>query len=161
MSYIYNDIERSFSEYVNANLVKGTGEVLTFEFPTSELGSSTYSVEFISHLPRQINGRAINGGSSGRYIDTLAQIDVWRLSYQDEPDIAGALRMLSRVTNLFKATHYIPLKTYGSAPTATTTGTVNGAIRIDEMETSKQAFDPNPNLRRYTQALKLTTKEVF
>lgn len=161
MSWIYNDIERSFAEYVNANLAKGTGEVLAFEFPTSELGSSTYSVEFITHIPHQINGRAIDNGSSGRYIETLAQIDVWRLPYKDEPDIAGALRMLSRVTDMFKGTHYVPFKTYGSAPTATTTGTVTGAIKIDEVDVSKNAFDPNPNIRRYAQTIKMTTKEVF
>ena len=160
--FILYEIERSLTEYLSSNLGTQTGEVLKFEFPTGEITAHTYSIEAISDTPIQVTGRAIDGTSKGRFIESLCQIDIFRLpTSSGEPDVAGAKKMLSRVTNLFKGTHYIPLKSYGTAPTASTTGTVSGAIRIDEVDMAKQAFDPNPNVRRYTQTFKLLTKETF
>ena len=163
MSFILYDIERSLTEYVNSNLSTQSGEVIKFEFPTDELGGShTYAIEAISDTPIQVTGRAIDGMSKGRFIESLCQIDIFRLpTSSGEPDVAGAKKMLSRVTNLFKGTHYIPFKSYGSAPTASTTGTATGAIKIDEVDSAKQAFDPNPNVRRYAQTFRLLTKETF
>ena len=160
---IYYAVERSFCEYVGANLGTQSGEVLVFEFPVSELGGShTYSIEFISDTPIPIAGHSIDGGSKGRFIESLAQIDVFRLpTSSGEPDVAGAKKMVSRVDSLFKGTHFIPFKTYGSAPTASTTGTVAGALQVDLTEVSKTAFDPNQNLRRYTQTIKIKVKEAF
>ena len=162
MSLIYYDIERSFTEYFSATLGTQAGEVIAYEFPLNELGSHTYSVEFVADTPIAVNGRAIDGTNTGRYIESLAQIDIFRLpTTTGEPDVAGAKKMLSRVTNLFKGSHFIPLKTYGSAPIGSTVGTVLGAIKIDELAAAKQAYDPNPAMRRYSQDLKLTTKETF
>jgi len=163
MSFVLYDIERSFCEYVDSNLTKGTGEDIKFEFPVTEIGSHTYSVEFISDTPRNAGmGRVIDGGSRGRFIESLAQIDIFRLpTSSKEPDVAGARKMLSNVTDLFKGSHYIPFKTYGSNPSATTVGTTTGAIKIYEVETAKQAFDPNPSVRRYSQTYQLCTKEIF
>ncbi len=163
MSFIYYDVERSFTEYVNSNLSTQSGEVLKFEFPTEELGGShTYSIEFISDTPIPVAGHSIDGGSEGRFIESLAQVDVFRLpTSSGEPDVAGAKKMVSRIDSLFKGTHFIPFKTYGSAPTASTTGTISGALMIDAGEVSKTAFDPNPNLRRYSQTIKIKTKEAI
>lgn len=162
MSFVFLDIQRSLNEYVNSNLATSSGEVLSYEFPVSELGSHTYSIESISNQAVPIAHRAIDGGSSGRTIESLIQIDVFRLpSSNKQPDVAGALKMLSKVTDMFKGSHFLPLKTYGSNPSNTTVGTVSGAIRIDEIETAKQAFDPNPAMRRYSITYKLTSKEVF
>ena len=162
MSHTYYEIERSFCEYLESNVSTGTGEVFAFEFPLSKLGSHTYAIEFISDRPIPVAGRAIDGGSRGRYIESLANVNVFRMpAAGGDPDIEGAKRMIANVADLFRGTHYIPLKTYGATPTPTTTGTTVGAIKVDEEEKSKQAFDPNPNVRRYSADFRLLTKEVF
>ncbi len=161
-SLIFYEIERSFNEYINDNLSTQSGEVIKYEFPLDTIGSHTYSVEFISDTPIPVSGRSIAAGSRGRFIESLAQVDVFRLpTAAGEPDVAGAKKMISRVTNLFKGTHFIPLKTYGDTPTGATVGTVSGAIMVDEDAATKIAFDPNPQVRRYMQTLNLTTKEIF
>ena len=159
---IFYAIERSFNEYLNDNLSTQSGEVIKYEFPLDTIGSHTYSVEFISDTPIPVTGRSIDAGSSGRLIESLAQVDCFRLpTAAGEADVAGAKKMISRVTDLFKGSHYIPLKDYGASPTGATAGTVTGAIMIDEIDGVKQAYEPNPQVRRYMQSLRLTTKEVF
>ena len=162
MSLIFYDIQRSFNEYINDNLSTQSGEVIKYEFPLDVIGSHTYSVEFISDTPIPVNGRSVGSNTYGRNIESLAQIDVFRLpSTSGEADVAGAKKMISRVTDLFKGTHYIPLNDYGATPTGATVGTVNGAIKVDESESSKLAFEPNPQIRRYTTVLNLNTVETF
>lgn len=163
MSFIIQDLERSFTEYIDSNLSTQTGEVIKYEFPISSLGSHTYSFHFINHTPIPLAHRAIEGGSSGREIESLLQFDVFRLPTSGgQPDKAGANKMLSRFSDLFKATHYIPFKSYGSNPTASTVGTVrNGSIRVNEGEVARESYDPNPLIRRYSQAVTLKKKEVF
>jgi len=159
---IFYEIERSFNEYLNDNLSTQSGEVIKYEFPLDTIGSHTYSVEFISDTPIPVTGRSIAAGSRGRFIESLAQVDVFRLpTAAGEADVAGAKKMISRVTNLFKGSHFIPLKTYGDTPTGATVGTVAGAMRIDEGDAAKVAFDPNEQVRRYMQTLTITTKETF
>ncbi len=158
---IYYDIHRSFTEYVAGNLGTQTGEVVRFEFPTSELGSHTYSIQAINYMPRQINGRAVGGTANGRVIESLVQIDTFRMPTSGQPDVAGSLKMASRVGDMFKGTHFIPLKSYGSSPTGATAGTVSGAIKVSETEDTRPTFDPDPLVRRMTQLIKLETVEKY
>lgn len=162
MSFVYLDIQRSFCEYLDSNLATQSGEVIRYEFPNQELGSHTYAVSFPSiAIPYYYGGRNLGGTAKGREITTVAQVDVFRLPTVGEPDVAGALQMMSRVTDLFKGTHFIPYKSYGANPTVSTVGTQVSTIRVDEEEAVREAFDENPNLRRYLTRLKLMATEIF
>ena len=158
---IFYDVHRSLTEYVNSHLATQTGEVTRFEFPTTELGSHTYSVHLVNYLPEQVGGRNLTGTAKGRIINSLVQVDVFRMPTAGQPDMAGALKMASRVSDMFKGTHYIPLNSYGATPAASTTGTVSGAIQVDETEDIRESFDPDPNIRRLTQSFKLRVNETF
>lgn len=164
MSYTLYNVERSFIEFVRDNLSTQSGEVFRSEFPTSELGSHTYSVEVISDDPETVGmGNSISSTERGRNIRTLAQIDVFRLpNSSSQPDMGGAKRMLSSVQSLFGTRHYIPYKDYGSSPTGSTVGTRGSFdIRVRCDGGAKQAFDPDPLIRRYSQLVTLNTKEVY
>ncbi len=164
MTYPLYNIERSFCEFVRDNLSTQSGEVVRYEFPVSELGSHTYSVEVISDDPEICAmGNSITSGSKGRNIRTLAEIDVFRMPTTDgQPDVGGAKKMLSGVQKMFGTRHYIPCYDYGSSPTGSTVGTRGSfdiAVRLDGG--AKRAFDPDPLVRRHAQLVTLNTKEVY
>lgn len=163
MSLVWYNAARSVNEFVRDNLSTQGGEVVRYEFPISDLGGShVYSMEFTPSAQISVNGNSTGSNERGRYVDGLVQFDVWRLPTSgNQPDPGGALKMLSRLGNLFGTRHWIPYQDYGDTPTASTVGTVTQAIRIMPAEPAKEGFDGNPLIRRYTQTFKVKAKEVF